>query len=282
MLTAAETTDGSTKIMKMPVTETRVPRLIVNGLLLSIAFLMTGCGGNKVLKESKPLELEGPLAVESDANLAVAFDWVIVRDGPGTWSKNADWDEYLFRIHNRGANAVTIESVVIYDSLETLIQSNSDRKQLIKGSRNATKRYKAEGLEVKAGLGGAGLVAAGGAAYVAGMGLGAAALGATGSAASAGVVAVGAIVAAPVLVAGGILRGANNGKVAAEIEKRHSMLPLTLATDGEAALDVFFPISPSPVRIEIKYSESGKSHLLTIDTAETLDGLHLRAPVQEN
>ncbi len=266
--------------MNIPVTRTQVSRRIASGLLLSIAFLMTGCGGNKVLKESKPLELAGPLAVESDANLAVAFDWVIVRDGPGTWSKNADWDEYLFRIHNQGANEVTIESVVIYDSMETPVQSNSNRKQLIKGSRRAARRYKTEGLEVKAGLGGAGLAAAGGAAYVAGMGLGAMTIGATGSAASVGVVAVGAIVAAPVLVAGGIFRGANNGKVAEEIENRHSALPLTLAADDETEVDVFFPISPSPVRIEIRYSESGNTHLLTIDTAETLDGLHLRAPEQ--
>ena len=263
-------------------TEIQKSRLIVISLLLPIAFLMNACGGNKVLKESQPLELEGPLAVESDVNLAVAFDWVIVRDGPGTWSKNADWDEYLFRAHNLTANEVIIESVVIYDSLETPIQSNSNRKQLIKGSRTATKRFKAEGLKVKAGLGGAGLVAAGGAAYVAGMGLGAAALGATGSAAGAGIVAVGAIVAAPVLLAGGILRGANNGKVAAEIESRHSELPVTLAADGEAALHLFFPISPSPIRIEIDYSESGDTHLLTINTAETLDGLHLRAPEQED
>ena len=140
----------------------------------------------------------------------------------------------------------------------------------------------AEGRVGEAGLGGAGLVAAGGAAYVAGMGIGAAALGATGSAAAAGVVAVGAIVAAPVLVAGGILRGANNGKVAAEIENRHTHLPLTLAADGEAALDIFFPISPSPIRIEINYSESGDTHLLTINTAEALDGLHLQAPEQED
>lgn len=278
---AAEMTNGSVNVMDMRVTEVQKSKLIVNSLLLSVVFLMTACGGNKVLKESRPLELEGPLAMESDVNLAVAFDWVIVRDGPGTWSKNADWDEYLFRIHNLAANEVTIESVVIYDSLETLIQSNSNRKQLIKGSKIATKRYKAEDLKVKAGLGGAGLAAAGGAAYVAGMGLGAAALGATGSAASVGLVAVGAIVAAPVLVAGGFLRGANNGKVAAEIENRHTKLPLTLATEGGAALDIFFPVSPSPVRIEIKYSESGDTHLLTINTAEALDGLHLRAPDQE-
>lgn len=268
--------------MNMSVSRAPASRLISSGLLLCMAFVMTACGGNKILKESKPLELEAPLAMESDSDLVVALDWVIVRDGPGTWSKNADWDEYLFRIHNRGADEVTIERVVLYDSMEMPIQSNSNRKQLIKGSKTATKRYKAEGLEVKAGLGGAGLVAAGGAAYVAGMGLGAAALGATGSAASAGLVAVGAIAAAPVLVVGGILRGANNSKVATEIENRHSVLPLALAEGGETDLDMFFPISPSPVRIEINYSKSGDMRLLTIDTTEVLDGLHLRAPTQEN
>ncbi len=70
--------------MEMRDTEIQRPRLLVNGLLLSIALLITACGGNKVLKEPKPLELEGPLALESDGNLAVAFDWVIVRDGPET------------------------------------------------------------------------------------------------------------------------------------------------------------------------------------------------------
>lgn len=263
-------------------TRTQKSKLIANGLLLSAALLMSACGGSKILKESKPLELKGPLAVETDGNLAATLDWVIVRDGPGTWSKNADWDEYLLHIHSLSDADVTIERIVIHDSLGMLIQSNSNRKQLIKGSRAATRRYKAQGLKVKAGLGGSGLVAAGGASYVAGMSLGAAALGGTGAAATAGAVAVGAIVAAPVLVVGGIIRGANNSKVAAEIEGRHTVLPLTMAADGETALDIFFPISPSPKAIGIQYSQSGAMRVLTIDTAETLNGLHLLKPEQED
>jgi len=252
---------------------------LASAALLLMVFCLAGCGGTKILKEPKNLELQGPLVVESDARLTAGVDWVIVRDGPGTWTKNADWDEYLFRVHNTSDDEISIESVVIYDSLETMITSDSSRKKLFKGSKKAAKRYKDEGLKVKAGLGGAELVVIGGTSLASGAALGTAVLFSTGSTAAAvGVVAVGAIVAAPVIVFGGILRGVNNNKVANEIENRQTDLPLALSAGDATTLDVFFPLSPSPTRIEISYSDADGQHLLTINTAETLDGLHLRVP----
>lgn len=245
---------------------------ILRSGVLCFLVVLSGCGGSKVLKEPRSLELQGPLVVGSDSRLAVAFDWVIVRDGPGTWSKNADWDEYLFRAHNLSDNKISIDSIVVFDSLETRIESNSNRKQLIKGSKSATKRYKGEGLNVKAGLGGVGLVAAGGATYAAGLGT----LAATGV-----VGAVGAVVVAPVLVVGGVFRAVNNSKVSREIESRSTELPLVLSADSELALDIFFPLSPSPVRIEVHYSDTGADYVLSIDTTKELVGLHLSAPERE-
>lgn len=251
-------------------------------VLLLVVFCLTGCGGTKILNNPKNLELQGPLVVESDTRLTAGLDWVIVRDGPGTWSKNADWDEYLIRVHNTADSEISIESIVIYDSLETMITTNSSRRKLINGSRAASKRYNKEGLEVKAGLGGIGLVAIGGTSLVSGAALGSAALFSTGTtAAAAGVVAAGAILAAPVLVVGGIFRGVNNSKVANEIEDRQTNLPLTLSADDATAMNIFFPLSPSPSRIEISYSDADGQHLLTINTAEALGGLHLRAPEPE-
>jgi len=248
---------------------------------LTLAFLcLAGCGGAKVLKEPKSLELQGALVVESDSRLTAGFDWVIVRDGPGTWSKNADWDEYLFRLHNASDSEISIESVNIYDSLNTRITSSARRRDLIKGSKAASKRYKAEGLKVKAGLGGTGLVAVGGATYVAGMSAGAALFAGGATGAAAGVAVVGALVAAPVLVVGGIFRGVNNHKVTSEIANRHTDLPLALSAGNDAALDLFFPLSPSPGKIEINYSDANGAHQLTIDTAVALAGLHLRAAEQ--
>jgi hypothetical protein len=95
------------------------------------------------------------------------------------------------------------------------------------------------------------------------------------------VVAAGAILAAPVLVVGGIFRGVNNSKVANEIEDRQTNLPVTLSADDATAMNIFFPLSPSPTRIEISYSDADGQHLLTINTAEALGGLHLRAPEPE-
>lgn len=246
-------------------------------ILLLLLASVPGCGGNKILKEPQALELQGPLVVASDSRLAVAFDWVIVRDGPGTWSKNADWDEYLFRLHNLSDNEITIESVVIFDSMETTIESSSDRKQLIRGSKAASKRYEEEDIEVKAGLGGGALVAAGGATAAAGVSaLSASLAGATGAVGAAGV-----LVVAPVLAVGGVIRGINNSKVSREIENRHTHLPMTVSAGDEVVLDIFFPLSPSPVRLQFNYSDTGAKYVLRIDTADVLSGLHLGAPEQE-
>ncbi|MBT8067292.1 MAG: hypothetical protein KJO09_08625 [Gammaproteobacteria bacterium] len=243
------------------------------------ACALVGCGGNKVLKEPQSLELQGPLVVGSDSRLAVALDWVIVRDGPGTWSKNADWDEYLLRAHNLSDKEIAIKSFVVFDSLETRIDSQVNRKDLIKGSKLASKRYKKEGLNLQAGFGGGTLAVAGGATAAAGAGILAGSSLYSGAAA---VGAVGVLVAAPVLVVGGVFRGVNNSKVSREIENRSSDFPLTLAADSEVTLDVFFPLSPSPRWMEVKYSDADSDHVLIIDTADALDGLHLYAPARED
>jgi hypothetical protein len=248
---------------------------VISAILLLIS--LSSCGGNKILKEPQSIELQGPLAVSADSRLAVALDWVIVRDGPGTWSKNVDWDEYLLRATNLSDDAISIDSIVIFDSLETMIESSSSRKQLIRESKAASKRYKEEGLQVKAGLGGAGLVAVGGATFATGA---AVIAGSSLASAAVGAAFVGAVVIAPVLAVGGVFRGINNSKVSTEIENRSSDLPMTIDAIHEIAVDAFFPLSPSPVRIEINYSDADHTYVLAINTSEALSGLHLRAPEQ--
>ena len=80
----------------------------------------------------------------------------------------------------------------------------------------------------------------------------------------------------PVFAVAGIMRGVRNSQVNSRIEERHSKLPVTIVADEEQALDLFFPLSPSPTRIEISYTDAqGASHQLDIDTSKTLAGLHL-------
>jgi hypothetical protein len=233
---------------------------------------LSGCGGTKILKEPQPLAVEGALATGSDARVAVNLDWIIVRDGPGTWAKNADWDEYLVTLRNHSGGPLAVTAVAVVDSSEMRHGSIASRKKLVKASRQTAKRYRGQGIDVKAGVGGGALVVAGG--LSASVGSGAAVAAVYGSGAAAGA-AVGALVLAPVLVVGGVVKGVNNSKVNAAIETRQTPLPLQIAPGHSQAFDLFFPIAPSPLEVHIDYTDASGKHTIVMDTREALAGLHL-------
>ncbi len=239
-------------------------------------------GGTKMLKEPQAVQLVKPLATVSDAHISVALDWVIIRAGPGTWAKNADWDEYLLRIENVSTGPVDVTGIALFDSLGTRLDPGEGRKVLVKASKRTKKRYKDSGLEVKAGRSGVGMFATG--AAITFVGYTAAAVAAQGaimagsaSAGGAGVVAGGILLAGPALAIGGIIRNANNSKVDKEIRRRQSALPLQVLTDSEQRVDVFFPLAPSPTHMEIRYRSQSGEQVLALDLKEAMDGLHLQS-----
>ena len=247
---------------------------LISACLAAVA--LTACGGNKVLKEPAPLEIAEPMTVAANADIEVALDWVIVRDGPGTWSRNADWDEYLVRMRNLSDHRIRVTDVVVFDSMNTALPTSGRRKDLIAASKATGKRYKAQGVRVKAGVGGVGLMAAGTAAYYAGFGLGYAAL--SGGVAATNTVAaasVGGIVLAPVLLGTGMVRGINNNKVAREIVRRQTEMPFDIGPGAKVDATFFFPLAPSPRRFEIIYSDRQGEHTISIDTTGVLGGLHI-------
>ncbi|MCB1672396.1 MAG: hypothetical protein R3F41_05045 [Gammaproteobacteria bacterium] len=246
-------------------------RIVLAALcLISLA----DCGGTKLLKAPNPISLEQPLLSVSDAQLNAHLDGVIVRDGPGTWARNADWDEYLVRVENVTDTPVTIKNVSVYDSTLTRQQTEESRRALVAASRETTRRYDDIDLEVKAGMSGEALFAAGAVGGATAVGAGAAALYMS-SAAAVGV--IGALVAAPVLVAGGITKSVNQSRVDDENQRRHTGLPVTLQAGEVRGLDLFFPLSPSPRRIEILYraTRDELEHILELDTSALLNGLHI-------
>lgn len=245
---------------------------------LAVAVLvlsLSGCGGAKVLKEPEPLEITQSLAAASDQRFAATLDWVIVRDGPGSWAKNVDWDEYMIRVRNLNGEPIQLTSINVTDSLGTRVEMGASRKQLVKGTKKTKRRYKNEGLTIKAGAGAGTLVAVGAATAVTAMSVGAAAV--YGSAAVAGMAVTG-LVLAPVLAVGGVFRGVNNSRVSDQIEVRQAQFPVTLQNDDEKGLNVFFPLAPSPRKIELTYVDSQGKYILVIDTETALAGLHLAQP----
>lgn len=245
----------------------------------AVLFLVSvsGCGGSKVLKDPEPLVLTKSLAGASDERLSVTLEWVIVRDGPGTWAKNADWDEYLVKIANRSTHPMQVTELVVVNSLNERIESLPSRRQLVRRSKKTSARYKKLGIKVEAGSGDAKVLP------VAGVTAAGAAFGAMSAAsaplvpAAGGAVVVGAVVLAPVLAVGGIVRGVNQSAVNEQIKQRQTVFPIEASAGDELMLDVFFPLAPSPRSVELVYSDATDQHSIVIDTSSVLDGLHMKS-----
>lgn len=238
---------------------------------LCFACSLSGCGGAKLLKAPAPLEATDSLARAADGRLSATLEWVIVRDGPGTWARNADWDEYMIRVQNLNGEPVQITSIAVVDALGTVIQPRDSRKQLVAGTKETKRRYKDEGVKVEVGAGAGKLLAGAGIAAATGA---AATMAAVGYGTAAGAATVGSIIFVPALAVGGVVRGVNNSKVNQQIESRQTPLPTVLG-EKEEPLVAFFPLTPSPRRIELTYGDSEGDHILIINTVAALDGLHL-------
>jgi hypothetical protein len=159
----------------------------------------------------------------------------------------------------------------VVDSLGTPIEPRQSRKQLVKGTKETKRRYKGEGLKVKAGVSGGVLLGTGIVVIAGTSSTGAAGL--AGASAAGGAAAV--VLLVPVLAVGGIIRGINNSKVNNQIESRQTLLPIVLEKEEKKNLVLFFPLSPSPRRIEISYVDRRGDHTLIVDTQAALEGLHL-------
>ena len=250
--------------------------------VISFVLLLAGCAGTKVLDEPTLPPDRNPLAVARDRATTATLDWVIVRDGPGTWAKNADWDQYLLRLENRSTTDLRITEVYVEDSMGTKVFPGRDRKGLIAGSKQAADRYQDVDIKVKAGSGTAvmaatvmGTTLVGGS--VVGVGLAHTAFaslfgvstsfGAAVTAAGAGLVLVG-----PAMV---IRNRRNQRKVDARIQDIRSRLPFPVEAGMVKRAALFFPISPSPRHIVISYRQGESTQTLRLETRESLAGLHL-------
>ncbi len=251
-----------------------------SGLVIACALVvfLAGCGkGTKLIKEPEPYEISKPIASASDGRFVATLDWVIVRAGPGTWAKNADWDEFLLRFENLSGSPLQIKNITVFDSFGKRIETRPDRKKLVNGSKETKRRYADSDIKIMSGWGGGAIALASAGILVGGTVIVASTLFSTGAGAAAGfgagVAAV--VVVAPVLLLHGLRRSSKNKKVNKEIIRRQTMMPLEIPPSQERPVDLFFPLVPSPTHLEVIYTDSDNEYRLVIDTREALDGLHL-------
>lgn len=250
-------------------------------VLFFAAIAVSGCGGGqRVLNEPAVAPTEIVLSSASDDQLGVGLHWVIIRNGAGSWSSNADWDQYVMGFSNLSDEPVRIIRVNVVDSLEARIRPRITREQLAKGSRGAVQRYSDAGIEVHAGMAGDGVLATGTAMALAGNYLAAYSTigllaGTVSGLVFSPIPAYMALFALP--VTGVYTNDAQEDTVNDEIIRRQTVLPFRLAANGRTTASFFYPISPSPTKIEVTYVHESGARTLVVDIHGALHGLHLES-----
>jgi hypothetical protein len=224
---------------------------------------MSGCVSSKYKfagKETPPartLSVHFPPA-PLDANLAS----VITYGGPGSWKREAFWDEYVVELHNTGDQPLEIASATLVDFAGTSRSAGDDPWALERESKTLEKKYRDAGIAFARVAAPRVLVTTAEPVVVSSVGIGAA-----GAAAAATATAV----ALPVYGLATLGRNRHSkAAVKAEFNRRRLPLPLSLAPGETRTGSLFFPMVPNPRSLNLDWSnESGKR-----DSALTLDFLH--------
>ena len=213
--------------------------------------------------------MPAPLALEFAAGLpevAATLHTVIVQKGPGSWRKEAYWDEYVCSITNRGLVPLTVEAAAVVDLLGAEQSPGEDPWVLERRSRENIGKYEHRGRKIAIG---AGLTLT----WIATPGWAAAGI-ASGSAVGLWAGAA-TFVAIPVWAIGsGVRTLIARSAVADEFNRRRFALPLTLAPGETRRGSFFFPISPGPQRLILRHRTAEACQDVVIDLAP-LAGLHL-------
>lgn len=238
------------------------------GLLLLAALPFTGCVSNKYKEAKKDTPPPQLLNVAfASAPLEATLNTVITYNGPGSWKRDAFWDEYVVTLRNPGSQPLTVSAVSLTDFAGALRPDGGDPWALEKQSKTLEQKYHDAGVAfVRYTTPGVLIV-----------GAGAAAIGSAGVFSAAFTTIAGAtLIALPVYYAG-VLTINHQNKVAMqkEFSRRRLELPLTLAPGETRTGSCFFPMGPNPRSLALHWSnESGRGD--TVLPLDFLRGLHIK------
>jgi hypothetical protein len=232
-----------------------------------------GCVATKyklAKKNTPPVQLINIAFPPPSAPLQPTLAALIIYGGPGSWKREALWDEYVVTLENRGEQPVTIDSATLHDSAGTTFAAGNDPWALEKQSKKLEKQYRGRGEAFMRAAGPGVLIAGAGAATIS------AAAGSTVyvSAAMAGA-AVATLVALPVyyITVFGINHH-NEKAVMVEFKRRRLPLPLTLAPGETRTGSVFYPMVRNPSSFELRWSSERASREAVLPL-DFLKGLHV-------
>jgi hypothetical protein len=260
-----------------------IPRQLILGSLLLGSVLLTGCvtRGYKLAPENTPpavaLNLPSTLPAAATAPAAEAtVNTVIVYKGPGSWKKEAYWDEYVVTVTNRGSRPLVLADAMLHTNIGEPTHPGTNPWALEKlgktwwetnaGRQTGTYLLMGAGTAAGAGIATAAILSGGLFAPL------------TGGAAVAAGVGAAAFVTLPVYAVGTVaMNYRRKHQVQDEFTRRRLVLPLTIAPGETAQGSLFFRITPSPRELVLHCRTDEAAHDVSVSLT-ALRGLHLRLP----
>ncbi|MGA2446855.1 MAG: hypothetical protein ABSG50_15685 [Opitutaceae bacterium] len=251
----------------------RVARLLAASFAAASA--LSGCvtRGYKLAPKDTP----GPTLLKLSAAqppVEATLHTVIIFQGPGSWKREAYWDEYVLTVANRGETPAIIDSAMLYGSQSEPVTPGDNPWTLEKLSKKWWQTNAARQTGTYLALG-AGTAVGAGVALASAMGgimAGPVSAGAT----AAGAVGAATVVALPLFAVGTVVANVHGKhKVEAEFRRRRLVLPLSIAPGQTVQGSLFFRITPGPQRLVLQCRADGETRPLAMDLA-LLAGLHLK------
>jgi hypothetical protein len=228
-------------------------------IFAACSLLLGGCVSAKyktIEKKTPPVSLH---LTSEQSPVVVAVQSVIVYRGPGSWKRDAYWDEYIVALANQGGAPATLESVTLTDFTGTASAPSDNPWALEKQSRDREEELRANMKDVMIQIGGGYVIL---------------------SAAVTGGIAVagfaGGMLAMPAFVAGTIYANVHQRHLVEEqFAKRRIVLPSSIAPGQTVQGSFFFRISPGPRQLAFLIQYDGNYRKVVVDLAP-LAGLHFK------
>ena len=243
---------------------------IYRSRLIVLCSLLSACSPHiRMIKESnKELLPDYRWAATAPDGLTVTVHTVLVRNGPGSWVRDADWDEYIVTFENSAPSALRIETLRLESPYLPVPQQCSLSLKHLEDRTKETLRT-ARNFSIVAGE--------------------AAGLGATAAVASTYAVVpfaaapaalaplVGAVIEYPVDLAieNHHLEHEDHSMIELTILERGAHLALEVPPGHEELRSLFFPITPGPSRLMVGYRIAGEQRELAVPLP-ALKQLHLK------
>ena len=245
-------------------------------VLTMVAFAAFGLSGCVTAKKYRMAKEDTPPATPLGWNVtaptaALTLEAVIVFKGPGSWKREARWDEYAVKLTNRGAGPLRVDAAALIDLLGQPQAPGGDPWALEKLSYTNWDKYGKTGLKLLAGAGAVGLYGAAVMASAYGEFMGGTAAAGGGTA----LLDLVPVIAVVDITAVAIMNHNNKAKVQKEFDRRRLHLPLTVAPGATAEGSFYFPMTPGPQRLIVRGSAGGVPVELVLDL-KPLAGLHLK------